>query len=121
MLREVYPKNWNIIFGGTFFMSKLSDEDKEMLEYLFTSGSNGASEHRYQNRLKRNEGNKTSYVLKRVFVTGDTVRNYYPFFYKYPFFLPVLWIYRILRAIFVRRGRTKRELRFLFGNKKSND
>ena len=114
--KQIRELSLNLYHGN-----KLSDEDKDMLDYLFASGANGASEHRYQNRLKRNEGNKTSYVLKRVFVTGDTVRNYYPFFYKYPFFLPILWIYRILRAVFVRHKRTRRELGFLFGDKKSND
>lgn len=100
---------------------KLSDEEKEMLKYIYSSGAYGSTEHRYRNRLKRNEGKKLSYVLKRVFVTGETVKNYYPFFYKFPIFLPVLWIYRILRAIFVRRKKTKSELQFLLKEKKTND
>ncbi len=99
--------------------NKLSDEEKEMLDFIITFKGQGTWKHIYEKQLKRNEGNKISYVFKRVFVTGDTVKKYYPFFYRFPIFLPVLWIYRIFRAVFVRRERTKRELGFLFGDKKS--
>ncbi len=103
------------LFNG----NKLTDKSKEMLEYIYSSGMYGTMEHGFKNQLKRNEGNKTSYVFNRLFITGKKVKNFYPFFYKFPIFLPVLWIYRVLRAIFVRHKRTKRELRFLFGDKKS--
>ncbi len=101
--------------------NRLPDEEKEMLKYIYSSGAYGSMEHRYRNRLKRNEGKKLSYVLKRVFVTDETVKNYYPFFYKFPIFLPALWIYRILRTIFVRRKKIKKELDFLLREKKNND
>ncbi|WP_295095532.1 nucleotidyltransferase family protein [Ruminococcus sp.] len=101
--------------------NRLSDDEKEMLKYIYSSGAYGSNEHRYRNRLKRNEGSKLSYVLKRVFVTDETVKNYYPFFYKFPIFLPALWIYRILRTIFVRRKKIKKELDFLLREKKNND
>ena len=101
--------------------NRLSDDEKEMLKYIYSSGAYGSNEHRYRNRLKRNEGSKLSYVLKRVFVTDETVKNYYPFFYKFPIFLPALWIYRILRTIIVRRKKIKKELDFLLREKKNND
>lgn len=41
MLNEVYPKNWNIIFGGTFFMSKLSDEDKANIVAHYLNSGDG--------------------------------------------------------------------------------
>lgn len=104
-----------------FERKKLSDEEKDMLKYIYSSGTYGVMEHRYKNQLRLNDGNKIPYILKRIFITGEQVQKYYPFFYKFPIFLPVLWIYRILRAIFVRRKRTRKELQFLLREKKSND
>ena len=101
--------------------SRMSYEEKEMLKYIYSSGTYGNMKHYWENRIKYHKGSKINYLFKRIFITGEKVQRYYSFFYKYPVFMPLLWIYRILRAIFVRRKRTKTELQFLFGEKKTND
>ena len=101
--------------------NRLSDDEKEMLKYIYNSGTYGNMKHYWENRIKRHKGSKVNYMLKRIFITGEQVQKCYPFFYKLPIFLPALWIYRILRAIFVRHKKIKTEMKVLFGEKKNND
>ena len=48
---------------------------------------------------------KGRYYLKRLFPEMKFYQNYYPFFYRHKYLLPVGWFYRLLRRIFARRRR----------------
>lgn len=94
----------------------LSVKEWEMLQYYLTSGVYGTFDRMVENGMKKHTNKdgsvfKIRYVWRRIF-PGKEVYQYYPFFNKYKILLPVLWIYRLFRAVFQkeRRERIRREL-----------
>lgn len=93
--------------------NEFSDEENEMFEYVITSGTYGNIANRVENKLNAQEGRFgfLKYVWNRLFLPWDNVKSYYPTYAKYPFLLPVLFVYRIVRAVFKRRKKLKTELK----------
>ena len=101
-----------------FSDKELTDADKEMLEYVLSSGVYGTMIHRVENKMKQNGWGKLKYSLNRFFVpVSKKNKNYiaysehYPFFYKHKILLPLLPFYRALRSL--KDGRLIRELKAL--------
>lgn len=88
----------------------LSQEELDMLQYYMTSGVYGTFDRRIENNVKKYSKNggssKLRYVIKRIFPGMETYQ-YYPFFYKHKWFLPVCWLYRLLRVVFQRERRER--------------
>ena len=88
----------------------LSQEELDMLQYYMTSGVYGTFDHRIENNVKKYSKNggssKLRYVIKRIFPGMETYQ-YYPFFYKHKWLLPVCWLYRLLRVVFQRERRER--------------
>ena len=68
-----------------------------------------------QNRIRRDYGRasksaKLRYVMRRVFPKAEFYKSYCPVAYKYKILIPPVWFYRLVRALFVRRGRIKQEI-----------
>ena len=100
------------LFGG----KKLTAENKEMLKYIIFSGTYGTIENSVKNRIKKADvkgSGKMRYLFGRLFLPLDTVKDAYPFFYKYKFLLPVLVLYRIGRALTVSRKNVLTEIKIL--------
>ena len=100
------------LFGG----EPLTDDDWKMLDYILSSGAYGTVVNRITNRVNELGGGssgKVKYLFSRIFMPLDEVRTSYPFFYKRRIFLPALVIYRILKALTVRRRRIMSEIRVL--------
>ena len=91
----------------------LSKEEQEMYDYIFSSGTYGNVQHSVDNDLKKMKGNKLKYVFRRVFPDMEKVRLYYPFFYRFPVFMPFLWIYRFFRGLTVKRRALSHEYKAL--------
>lgn len=104
-IREYEAANRSLathLFGD----GELTDEDKEMLNYILSSGVYGTVTHRIENTMKKNNGNKLKYMMNRFFVpVRKSSKGYkayaemYPLFYKYKVLLPILPFYRTFRAI----------------------
>lgn len=102
------------LFSG----KELTDADKEMLEYVLSSGVYGTMIHSVENKMKQNGWGKLKYSLNRFFVPVSkknknyiAYSEYYPFFYKHKILLPLLPFYRVLRSL--KSGRLIRELKAL--------
>ena len=95
----------------------LSEAEEKTLQYFILSGTYGNPVHMTENRLKNAGGSKIRYILKRVFPSMDYVRVYFPFFYRHKILLPVLWIWRPVRALFRNRKMLFSEIRALFRSK----
>ena len=54
-----------------------------------------------------------AYVKDKLFLPLDIVKENYPFYYKHKALLPVLFFYRIGKAVTVRKGQTKKTLKIL--------
>ena len=98
------------LFSG----GELTQADKDMLEYVLSSGVYGTINHRVENKMRQNGWGKIKYALNRFFVpVSKKNKNYavyagsYPFFYKHKILLPFLPLYRTFRAI--KSGRFKAE------------
>ena len=95
-----------------FSNTALTDAEQEMLSYIISSGTYGTVEHSVENAIRK-VGSKGRYLVSRLFLPMEIVKTWYPFFYRYKVFLPVLCLYRIGRALTVSWKRTRKELRVL--------
>lgn len=102
------------LFGG----GELKAADREMLEYILSSGTYGTVIHSIENKLRNNGWSKIQYTLDRFFVPvskkNKSYADYaskYPFFYKYKIFLLLLPFYRTIRAM--KAGRFQAEAKAL--------
>ena len=88
----------------------LSQEELDMLQYSMTSGVSGRFDRRIEYNVKNYSklgcSSKLRYVIKRIFPGMETYQ-YYPFFYKHKWLLPVCWLYRLLRVVFQRERRER--------------
>lgn len=102
------------VFAKDFTKDALGTEEKEMLEYYFTSGVYGTTDRMYENRVRKyqektGDTSRLKYMWSRLFPPMETYKLYYPFFYKHKWLLPVGWLYRTGR-VFV-DGKRRKKLR----------
>ena len=81
----------------------LTEDDTDMLEYIAGSGTYGTTEQAVQNRLKANPQSGLKYILSRIFLPMEDIRDKYPFFYRHKYLIPLLWVHRVVRAVKRRR------------------
>lgn len=89
-----------------------------MLFYLLTSGTYGTVQHKAQNRIDQivaetGSSSKFKYIMRRLFPPMDIYRVYFPFFYRHKYLLPVGWVYRLVRGIFVKNSMIKSEMEYI--------
>ena len=102
------------LFSG----GELTAADKEMLEYILSSGVYETIGHRVENMVTKRGYGKLGYALDRFFVpVSKKNKRYadyagqYPFFYKHKILLPLLPFYRTIRAM--KAGRFQAEAKAL--------
>ncbi len=102
------------LFSG----EELTNPDREMLDYILSSGVYGTWDHRVQNRLSKFGHGKIHYALKRFAEPLDRksqiyqeLKNKFPFFYNYKVLLPCLMVYRVFLRM--KEGKLKKELESL--------
>ena len=90
------------LFAG----GELTEADREMLDYILSSGVYGTIEHEMKNKIAKHGGSKLRYALHRFFVpVSEKNPSYfgfaaaYPFFYRHKILLPLLPFYRTFRSI----------------------
>ncbi len=88
----------------------LSEKENEMLEYFLTSGVYGTTERDIKNKIgkfkkKTGSSSRFRYMWNRIFFDIEVYKDYYPFFYKHKWLVPVAWIYRIICMIFSKKRR----------------
>lgn len=106
------------LFGDRQFNCEtalMPDEVKVLDRFIF-SGTYGTFENKVKSELcsiKAETGSKRSvklnYYKKRIFISGNRLKDAYPFFYKYKVFLPALWMFRMFRIILFRRKKLRNE------------
>lgn len=100
------------LFGN----GNLTDEDKEMLEYIIFSGTYGNLKNNVENSVKNHGGGKKGkfhYLLNKVFMPIAEIKIYYPVAYRHKILIPGLFFYRIGKAVTVKRKETLKKLKFL--------
>lgn len=98
----------------------LSEQERELLEQLFTAGTYGTQERKISNRLVRLQGRfaKLRYVLSRVFPSAEVLSLTYPGIMNQRWKIPLIWIRRLIRAVLIHPWDTLKELKILNGKHK---
>jgi len=116
-LAEFEKANRSLAFH-LFGDGKLTEEDKKMLEYVFSSGTYGTISNHVSNKMHRENWSKMRYALSRFFVPirksnpdYDLFSRHYPFFYKHKFLMPLLPFYRVFKGI--QSGKLQSEIKAL--------
>ena len=113
-IAEFEQKNRSLsiaLFDG----KELTEVDRDMLEYIMSSGTYGSIQNKVINRLNGNSGSKLKYLVRRIFGPGrkDRDREHfektYAIFFKHKVLLPLLPFYRFICAFTKSPSRIKNE------------
>lgn len=94
----------------------LTAEDEAMLQYVVGSGTYGNRRNYVGNQIKKLGGGRKGmlkYLARRVFLPMESVESGYPFFYRHKALLPVLCLWRVCKALTIRRKLVWSELKAL--------
>ncbi len=109
-----YEQRRRILAKKLFLHEILTEEEQKMLNYYVDSNTYGILEHKVENNLKKiGKGSKAKYLFYRFFLPMEQVKNYWNFFYRHKWLLPVLWIYRPIYGLFCKRDKIRLELDYL--------
>lgn len=103
-----YEQKTRTLANAVFSGAPISEPERENLMYYVSSGTFGTSEHALTNRIAKDltgddsEQSKRKYLKTRLFLPREAIKNRYPFFYKHKFLIPVLHLYRLMKAVFVK-------------------
>ncbi len=93
--------------------SNLSQEEK----YILSSGTYGNEENKIINRKGNKKG--VSFLLSRLFPPMLWMKDHYHILKKYPALLPVMYVYRLIKAVFCKNENLKEEFDILKKHKKN--
>lgn len=112
------------VFSSVTF-PELTEREQELLDYYLTSCTYGTTTRAGENMVKKlnsksKSKTKLEYIWRRIFPDLNHMKTWFPFFYKHKLLLPIGYIWRIIRAPFIRKERIKAELKALnkYDNKK---
>ena len=97
---------------------KLSQEEREMVLYLYDSGTYGTLHHKVRNKLAAlqedagpiRKKTKWNYYRRRLFPDADWYRQYHPLVYRHKWLMPFFFVYRIFRGAALRRRVIQEEI-----------
>ena len=92
----------------------LTEEDREMLQYVIQSGTYGTIQNSVNNKVEKYGGGligRARYIMNRVVLPMEVVKQSFPVFYKYKVLLPFLPAYRLIKGLRTGRRRISTELK----------
>lgn len=90
---------------NVFDLQRLNEEDGRLLSLFLNSSLYGSDRQREYNSITRQlDGNdtkraKAKYFIDRVFLHGNDLEKFYPFFARHRWLLPVLYVYRPIKGL----------------------
>ncbi len=97
----------------------LSEQEKEMYEYILSSGAYGTMFNDTANQF-RNKG-RFGFFLSRLTLPYDDMLIEYPILKKAPLLYPVIWVWRFIHMFFVSRKKFMYQLKLVLGLVKEKD
>ena len=102
-------------------IADVSEKDVDVLLYMTFAGTYGNYNIYVQNSLKKLKGEceeagwklRCRYIWNRLFPDYEWIRKGYPRLGRYHVLKPLLYLYRLLRAVIVRRKRVWKEMEIL--------
>ena len=109
-----YEYNLRKLTVKLFKKQKLTDKEKQLLNYYIFSGTYGNLENKVKHIMERRRiSSKTEYMFRRFFPTMDEIKTYHVFFYRHKWLIPIMWICRPIK-ILVNKEKVIKELKYLF-------
>ncbi len=112
------------VFSSVTF-PELAESEQKLLDYYLTSNTYGTITRTGENMVRKiysqnKSRSKIGYIWRRIFPDMNHMKAFFPFFYKHKLLLPIGYIWRIIRAPFIRKERIKAEMKALrkYDNKK---
>ena len=112
------------VFSSATF-PELTEREQELLDYYLTSSTYGTITRTGENMVRKiysqnKSRSKIGYIWRRIIPDKKHMKANFPFFYKHKLLLPIGYIWRIIRAPFIRKERIKAEMKALrkYDNKK---
>lgn len=107
------------IFSGKKYF--LSDQENEMLYYTLENGTYGYSINKIKNKMKKMDNGsgksviilKLKYLFTRAFPNVTFMKTRYPILEKFVFFLPIMYIHRLIYKFITHFHILKTELKNL--------
>lgn len=97
-----------------------SEQERELLLQFLTAGTYGTLEHKMDNQLQK--GGKSSaklrYVFSRVFPSAQVLSLTYPRVMEQKWRIPLIWLWRLIRAVFISPVTTVKEITMLLRKKR---
>ena len=94
----------------------LTEEDKNILDYIIFSGTYGTMEHRFENDVRkygRGKKGKFKVIFKKLFLPMNVIQEKYPVVYRHKILLPGLFFYRIGEAVTIKKRETLSKLKII--------
>lgn len=102
-----------------FNEQELTDEEKDMLLFISSSGTYGTLENSVSKGVK--EKGKFKYLMSRVFPPLSFYRAAYPWAYKTKVLIPVAWFMRFFRILFKNPRKATKELKMISQSKETKN
>ena len=91
----------------------LNPEEEALLDIFLSSGAYGTESRLFQQSMEKfRQGRSVSrgrYLVSRIFPSAQYMSVMYPVLKKHGYLLPVLWLWRLAKALLERPGRVLRE------------
>ncbi len=99
---DIFNERMDELCNCWFGDKEYTSSTKQMAQYIFLSGVYGTQVNTYMSGVGRGEydDKKSSYFFRRMFPPLKTMGARYPILKKAPFLLPIMWLVRILSAVF---------------------
>lgn len=100
-----------VSIGEKWFSSGDVDNFSKEELYIISSGTYGT----FYNSVKNRKGGKkgAGFLVSRLFPSSNWMKDHYHVLRKCPFLLPVMYVYRIFKGVFVKRDEIKSEIDIL--------
>lgn len=99
----------NRVLAQALFNGKeMTEAEQNLLHRFIRSGTYGSQEFTAENQLA--EKGRWKYFLARLTLPYDVMRDAFPVLKKAPFLYPVVWVYRLVAAVFLRGGNVKQQV-----------
>ena len=114
-LIDFEQQNRDLAFN-LFDGKRLTDDNRKMFAYMVESGVYGTVDNQVAHRMQKLTGNgavtalkKIKFYLLRTFPDSETLLPYYPPA-KYKVLLPFVWLYRLVKALTIKRKAVLKEV-----------
>ena len=113
----VFEKQTRELALALFGDEEMSEEGRDMLENHLFAGTFGNQRNKVAQRVKELGGGRRGrfrYLLKRLWIPKEEIREVFPFFWKHKILLPLLPPFRMIRGAVLFWPRVSQEMKAFF-------